>query len=53
MKSIYKLLSTLRDKRKLGKETDTEFECENAIAELLKQLGKYDEYLSTLIDYDS
>lgn len=45
---VYEYLSMLRNKRKQGHQTDDEFEQEGIIAEALRVIGKYDEFLTYL-----
>lgn len=41
IKLLKDIMSLLRDKRKLGKETTTDFLLESAIAVYLKEIGEY------------
>jgi len=46
LKLLIQLIILLRNRRKLGKETDEEFKLEGEIADYLKETGNYQTYLN-------
>jgi len=46
LKLLIQLIILLRNRRKLGKETDEEFKLESEIADYLKETGNYQTYLN-------
>lgn len=46
LKLLIQSIILLRNKRKLGKETDEEFKLEGEIADYLKETGNYQTYLN-------
>lgn len=48
LKLLIQLIILLRNRRKLGKETDEEFKLESEIADYLKETNNYQKYLNIL-----
>ena len=46
--TLIEIISDLRDKRKVGNQTDAEFELEGAIAEYFRQERVYELYLDKI-----